>query len=106
MFYDYIRKQGSDEYVIRAAVSVYGWDRRLKPCQAFAVAAGIASGLMVLVVMVIMHGTLLFDRQVLFHANHSVGVVMMGNNCRYQHDNVDKKQQSYYNSFLPFHPFF
>ena len=106
MFYDYIRKQGSDEYVIRAAVSVYGWDRRLKPCQAFVVAAGIASALMVLVVMVIMHGTLLFDRQVLFHANHSVGVVMMGNNCRHQHDNVDKKQQSYYNSFLPFHPFF
>jgi len=53
-----------------------------------------------------MRGTLLFYRQVLLHANHSVGVMMMGNNRCHQHNNVDKKQQSYYHSFLPFHPFF
>jgi len=51
-------------------------------------------------------GTLLFYGQVLFHANRSVGVVMMRNNGCRQHDNVDKKQQCYYISFLPFHPFF
>ena len=39
-------------------------------------------------------------------ANRSVGVVMMRNNGCRQHDNVDKKQQCYYISFLPFHPFF
>ena len=33
-------------------------------------------------------------------------VVMMRNNGCRQHDNVDKKQQCYYISFLPFHPFF
>ena len=51
-------------------------------------------------------GTLLFYGQVLFHANRSVGVVMMRNNGCRQHNNVDKKQQCYYISFLPFHPFF
>ena len=51
-----------------------------------------------------MFGTLLFYGQVLFHANRSVGVVMMRNNGYRQHDNVDKKQQSYYDSFFPFHP--
>jgi hypothetical protein len=53
-----------------------------------------------------MRGTLLFYRQVLLHANHPVGMMMMGNNRCHQHNNVDKKQQSYYYSFLPFHPFF
>ena len=56
--------------------------------------------------MMMMFGTLLFYGQVLFHANRSVGVVMMRNNGCRQHDNVDKKQQCYYISFLPFHPFF
>ena len=51
-------------------------------------------------------GALLLYRLVLLHADHPVGVVVMGNNGGYQHDNVDKKQQSYYNSFLPFHPLF
>jgi len=56
--------------------------------------------------MMMMIGTLLFYGHVLLHANHSVRVVVMGNNSRHQHNHVDKKQQSYYNSFLPFHPFF
>jgi len=51
-------------------------------------------------------GALLLYRLVLLHADHPVGVVVMGNNGGYQHDNVDKKQQCYYISFLPFHPFF
>ena len=49
-------------------------------------------------------GALLLYRLVLLHADHPVGVVVMGNNGGYQHDNVDKKQQSYYDSFFPFHP--
>ena len=85
MFYDYIRKQRSDEYIIRSVVRMYGGSRRLKMRQAFVVTTRGAFGLM----LVRVHGALLFDRQILFHADHPVGVMMMGNNSRHQHDNVD-----------------
>lgn len=69
-------------------------------CHAFAVAARIVSG-----VMMVMHLALLLNWQVLLHANHSVGMMMMGKNSCYQHDNVDKKQQRHYEFLFPFHPF-
>lgn len=97
MFDNDIGEQRSDKYIIRTAIAVYGWDGRLKACQTLAVATGVAPLMMVL-------GALLLYGQVLLHANHSVRVVMMGNNGCHQHDNVDKKQQSYYDSFFPFHP--
>jgi len=101
MFYDYIREQRSDEYIIWVAIRMYGWHRRLETRQTLVVATRIVCR-----VVMMMHGALLLYRQVLLHANHSVGVVVMGDNGCHQHDNVDKKQQSYYNSFLPLHPFF
>ena len=97
MFDNDIGEQRSDKHIIRTAIAVYGWDGRLKACQTLAVATGVAPLMMVL-------GALLLYGQVLLHANHSVRVVMMGNNGCHQHDNVDKKQQSYYDSFFPFHP--
>ena len=97
MFDNDIGEQRSDKYIIRTAIAVYGWDGRLKACQTLAVTTGVAPLMMVL-------GALLLYGQVLLHANHSVRVVMMGNNGCHQHDNVDKKQQSYYDSFFPFHP--
>lgn len=97
MFDNDIGEQRSDKYIIRTAIAVYGWDGRLKACQTLAVATGVAPLMMVL-------GALLLYGQVLLHANHSVRVVMMGNNGCHQHDNVDKEQQSYYDSFFPFHP--
>jgi hypothetical protein len=39
--------------------------------------------------VMMMRGTLLFYRQVLLHANHSVGVMVMGNNGCHQHYDVD-----------------
>ena len=69
-------------------------------CHAFAMTARIVFG-----VMMVIHGTLLLDWQVLLHANHPIGMMMMGKNGYYQHDNVDKKQQRYYEFLLPFHPF-
>ena len=51
-------------------------------------------------------GALLLNRLVLLHADHPVGVVMMGNNGGYQHNNVDNEKHRYYKSFLPFHPLF
>jgi len=101
MFYDYIREQRSDEYIIWVAIRMYGWHRRLETRQTLVAATRIVCR-----VVMMMHGALLLYRQVLLHANHSVGVVVMGDNGCHQHDNVDKKQQSYYNSFLPLHPFF
>ena len=80
---------------------MYGWHRRLETRQTLVAATRIVCR-----VVMMMHGALLLYRQVLLHANHSVGVVVMGDNGCHQHDNVDKKQQSYYNSFLPLHPFF
>ena len=97
MFDNDIGEQRSDKYIIRTVIAVYGWDGRLKACQTLAVTTGVAPLMMVL-------GALLLYGQVLLHANHSVRVVMMGNNGCHQHDNVDKKQQSYYDSFFPFHP--
>lgn len=85
MFDDYIRKQSSDEYVIRAAISVEGRNRRVEARQAFATATRVILRVMVMVV----HGTLLFNGQFLLHANHTVGMVMVGNNGCHQHDNVD-----------------
>ena len=96
MFYDYIREQRSYEYIIRVAIRMYGWHRRLETRQTLVAATRIVCR-----VVMMMHGALLLYRQVLLHANHSVGVVVMGDNGCHQHDNVDKKQQSYYNSFLP-----
>lgn len=98
MFDNDIGEQRSDKYIIRTAIAVYGWDGRLKACQTLAVATGVALRMMMVL------GALLLYGQVLLHANHSVRVVMMGNNGCHQHDNVDKKQQSYYDSFFPFHP--
>lgn len=96
MFDNDIGEQRSDKYIIRIAIAVYGWDGRLKACQTLAVATGVALRMMMVL------GALLLYGQVLLHANHSVRVVMMGNNGCHQHDNVDKKQQSYYDSFFPF----
>lgn len=98
MFDNDIGEQRSDKYIIRTTIAVYGWDGRLKACQTLAVATGVAPRMMMVL------GALLLYGQVLLHANHSVRVVMMGNNGCHQHDNVDKKQQSYYDSFFPFHP--
>lgn len=100
MFDNDIGEQRSDKYIIRTAIAVYGWDGRLKACQTLAVATGVALRMMMVL------GALLLYGQVLLHANHSVRVVMMGNNGCHQHDNVDKKQQSYYDSFFPFIPNF
>jgi hypothetical protein len=36
-------------------------------------------------------GALLLYRLVLLHADHPVGVVVMGNNSGYQHNDVDKE---------------
>ena len=93
MFDNDIGEQRSDKYIIRTAIAVYGWDGRLKACQTLAVATGVALRMMMVL------GALLLYGQVLLHANHSVRVVMMGNNGCHQHDNVDKEQQSYYDSF-------
>ncbi len=76
------------------------WSGGLEMCHAFAMATRIVSR-----VMMVMHGALLLGWQVLLHANHPVGMMMMGKNGCYQHDNVDKKQQRYYELLLPFHPF-
>ena len=38
-----------------------------------------------------MNGAGLLDAEVLLQANHSVGMMVMGKNSRYQHDDVDKK---------------
>lgn len=96
MFDNDIGEQRSDKYIIRTAIAVYGWDGRLKACQTLAVATGVALRMMMVL------GALLLYGQVLLHANHSVRVVMMGDNGCHQHDNVDKEQQSYYDSFFPF----
>lgn len=77
-----------------------GWSWRLEMYHAFAMTAR-----MVFRVMMVMHRTLLLNWQVLLHTNHPVGMMMMGKNGCYQHDNVDKKQQRYYEFLLPFHPF-
>ena len=85
MFDNDIGEQRSDKYIIRIAIAVYGWDGRLKACQTLAVATGVALRMMMVL------GALLLYGQVLLHANHSVRVVMMGNNGCHQHDNVDKE---------------
>ena len=85
MFDDRIRKQGGDEYVIRSAVRVHGGDGGVEAGHAFAAATCIACGVMMVV------GALLLYRLVLLHADHPVGVVVMGNNGGYQHNDVDKE---------------
>lgn len=87
MFDNDIGEQRSDKYIIRTAIAVYGWDGRLKACQTLAVATGVAPRMMMVL------GALLLYGQVLLHANHSVRVVMMGNNGCHQHDNVDKNSR-------------
>ncbi|CBK66409.1 hypothetical protein BXY_12670 [Bacteroides xylanisolvens XB1A] len=38
MFDDYIREQGSDEYIIRSAIRMYGWSGRVETSHTFAAA--------------------------------------------------------------------
>jgi hypothetical protein len=47
-------------------------------------------------------GALLLYRLVLLHADHPVGVVVMGNNGGYQHNDVIKNSIVTMNRFFPF----
>lgn len=95
-----MRKQSGNEQIMRSAVRLSRRSGRVEAGHAFAVAAGILSG------MVVMCGTFGHFGQVLLHANHFVRMMVMGNNGNNQHENVDYKQYGYCHPLSPYHPAF
>ncbi|OCL20929.1 hypothetical protein AOQ65_06000 [Bacteroides fragilis] len=55
--------------------------------------------------MMMVSGTLGFRCHVVFHANHAVGMVVMGNDRYHQHNNADEEQKREYVPFIP-HSYF
>ncbi|EXY94147.1 hypothetical protein M081_3740 [Bacteroides fragilis str. 3998 T(B) 4] len=51
--------------------------------------------------MMIMFRTLGFRCQVVLHANHAIGMMMMGDNRYNQHDHADEKEKRDYVPFIP-----
>ena len=51
--------------------------------------------------MMIVCRTLGFGRNIMFHANHAIGMMMMGDNRYDQHDHADEKEKRDYVPFIP-----
>ena len=95
-----MRKQSGNEQVMRSAIRLSRRSGRVEAGHALAVAARVLSGI------VVMCGTVGYFGQVLLHANHFVGMMVMGNNGNNQHENVDYKQYGYCYPLSPYHPAF